>query len=66
MIFRSSLSRYFGSAAACLSLSLSLTLFLHVDSETLFEPARLALVPPGHVHDAVAALLAHVVQVPVI
>ena len=44
--------------------SMSLTFFLHLDLEALFEPARLALVPPRHVHDALAALLAHVVQVP--
>ena len=44
--------------------SVSLTFFLHLDLEALFEPARLALVPPRHVHDALAALLAHVVQVP--
>ena len=43
---------------------MSLTFFLHLDLEALFEPARLALVPPRHVHDALAALLAHVVQVP--
>ena len=45
-------------------ISMSLTFFLHLDLEALFEPARLALVPPRHVHDALAALLAHVVQVP--
>ena len=44
--------------------SISLTFFLHLDLETLFEPARLALVPPRHVHDALAVLLADVVQVP--
>ena len=42
----------------------SLTFFLHLDLETLLEPARLALVPPRHVHDAFAVLLADVVQVP--
>ena len=42
----------------------SLTFFLHLDLETLLEPARLTLVPPRHVHDALAVLLADVVQVP--
>ena len=44
----------------------SLTFFLHLDLETLLEPARLALVPPRHVDDALAALLADVVEVPAI
>ena len=41
-----------------------LTFFLHVDLEALFEPAWLTLVSPGHIHNAVATLLADIVQVP--
>lgn len=44
--------------------SLMLNSFLlHVDRQTLLEPARLALVPPRHVHDTSPILLAHVVKV---
>ncbi|GBO30495.1 hypothetical protein AVEN_101583-1 [Araneus ventricosus] len=35
----------------------------YTDREALLEPARLALVPPGDVHDAPALLLAGVLQV---
>ena len=41
-----------------------LTFFLHVDVETLLEPAGLALVPAGDVDDALSVLLADVVEVP--
>lgn len=41
-----------------------LTVFLHVHLEALLEPTRLTLIASGHVDDAVATLLAHVVQVP--
>ena len=41
-----------------------LTFLLHVDIQTLLEPAGLALVPPGHVHDTSPILLAHVVKIP--
>ena len=40
------------------------TLFLHVDSEALVEPAGLALVPPDHVHNTPAIVLAEIVQSP--
>ena len=40
------------------------TLFLHVDSEALVEPAGLALVPPDHVHHTPAIVLAEIIQSP--
>ena len=40
------------------------TLFLHVDSEALVEPAGLALVPPDHIHHTSAIVLAEIVQSP--
>ena len=40
------------------------TLFLHVDSEALVEPAGLALVPPDHIHHTPAIVLAEIVQSP--
>lgn len=40
-----------------------LTVFLHVDPETLGEPARLALVAAGDVHHASPGLFAHVIQI---
>lgn len=41
-----------------------LTVSLHVDLKTLAKPARLALIPPGHVDHAPSVLLANVLQVP--
>ena len=40
------------------------TLFLHVDSEALVEPAGLALVPPDHVHHTPAIIFAEIVKSP--
>ena len=40
------------------------TFFLHVDLEAFLEPARLALVPAGDIHDAVSAFFANIIQVP--
>ena len=40
------------------------TLFLHVDSEALVEPAGLALVPPDHIHHTPAIVLAEIIQSP--
>jgi hypothetical protein len=40
------------------------TFFLHVDLQTLFESAGLALISSGHIHGARAVLFANVVQVP--
>ena len=40
------------------------TLFLHVDSEALVEPAGLALIPPDHVHHTPTIVLAEIVQSP--
>jgi hypothetical protein len=40
------------------------TFFLHVDLQTLFESAGLALISSRHIHGARAVLFANVVQVP--
>lgn len=42
---------------------LRLTIFFHVDQEAFAEAARLALVAPGDVNDALPVLLADVLQV---
>ena len=39
-------------------------LLLHVDRETLVEPAGLALVPPGDVHHTAAIIFTEIVQRP--
>lgn len=43
----------------------NITVPFHVDLQTLFEPASLALVPSSHVHDTVIVLFAYVLQIPV-
>ena len=58
------LELYFNIAPALFRCDMHPTLFLHVDSEALVEPAGLALVPPDHIHHAPTIVLAEIVQSP--
>ncbi len=42
-----------------------LTLLFHVDLQTLFEAAGLALIPACDIHHTIAVLFANVIQIPI-